>query len=104
MEAGGWTSTPAWSAAAARTPAPRICRAARLNPRAVIVKLKRYMLDGDTRPLHGEIIHGGRALGLHHLHGLRGGVPRAHRHRGHPHRPAALPHAVGGHAPVHRAP
>jgi Fe-S oxidoreductase len=28
-----------------------------LNPKAVIVKLKRYMLDGDTRPLHGEIIH-----------------------------------------------
>ena len=27
-----------------------------LNPKAVIVKLKRYMLDGDTRPLHGEVI------------------------------------------------
>jgi len=28
-----------------------------LNPKAVIVKLKRYMLDGDTRSLHGEVIH-----------------------------------------------
>jgi len=28
-----------------------------LNPKAVIVKLKRYMLDGDTRPIHGEVIH-----------------------------------------------
>ena len=27
-----------------------------LNPKAVIVKLKRYMLDGDTRPIHGEVI------------------------------------------------
>jgi Fe-S oxidoreductase/nitrate reductase gamma subunit len=27
-----------------------------LNPKAIIVKLKRYMLDGDTRPIHGEII------------------------------------------------
>jgi Fe-S oxidoreductase/nitrate reductase gamma subunit len=27
-----------------------------LNPKAVIVKLKRYMLDSDTRPLHGEVI------------------------------------------------
>ena len=27
-----------------------------LNPKRVIVKLKRYMLDGDTRPLHGEVI------------------------------------------------
>jgi ferredoxin len=28
-----------------------------LNPKRVIVKLKRYMLDRDTRPLHGEVIH-----------------------------------------------
>jgi Fe-S oxidoreductase len=28
-----------------------------LNPKAVIVKLKRYMLSGDTRPIHGEVIH-----------------------------------------------
>ena len=27
-----------------------------LSPKRVIVKLKRYMLDGDTRPLHGEVI------------------------------------------------
>ena len=27
-----------------------------LNPKAIIVKLKRYMLSGDTRPIHGEII------------------------------------------------
>jgi Fe-S oxidoreductase/nitrate reductase gamma subunit len=27
-----------------------------LNPKRVIVKLKRYMLDRDTRPLHGEVI------------------------------------------------
>ena len=27
-----------------------------LNPKRIIVKLKRYMLDGDTRPLHGEVI------------------------------------------------
>jgi Fe-S oxidoreductase len=27
-----------------------------LNPKAIIVKLKRYMLDGDTRPIHGEVI------------------------------------------------
>jgi Fe-S oxidoreductase len=27
-----------------------------LNPKAVIVKLKRYMLDGDTRSIHGEVI------------------------------------------------
>ena len=27
-----------------------------LNPKQIIVKLKRYMLDGDTRPLHGEVI------------------------------------------------
>jgi Fe-S oxidoreductase/nitrate reductase gamma subunit len=29
---------------------------AALNPKAVIVKLKRYMLDGDGRALHGEVI------------------------------------------------
>ncbi len=27
-----------------------------LNPKRIIVKLKRYMLDGDTRPIHGEVI------------------------------------------------
>jgi Fe-S oxidoreductase/nitrate reductase gamma subunit len=27
-----------------------------LSPKRVIVKLKRYMLDGDTRSLHGEVI------------------------------------------------
>jgi Fe-S oxidoreductase/nitrate reductase gamma subunit len=27
-----------------------------LSPKRVMVKLKRYMLDGDSRPLHGEII------------------------------------------------
>jgi hypothetical protein len=46
---------------------------------------------------------GRRAVGLHHLHGLRAGVPGLHRHRGHHHRPAALPHAVRGRAAVDRA-
>jgi Fe-S oxidoreductase len=27
-----------------------------LNPKAIIVKLKRYMRSGDTRPIHGEVI------------------------------------------------
>ena len=27
-----------------------------LSPKRVMVKLKRYMLDGDTRPLHGDVI------------------------------------------------
>lgn len=27
-----------------------------LSPKRVMVKLKRYMLDGDTRPLHGDLI------------------------------------------------
>ena len=27
-----------------------------LNPKRIIVKLKRYMLDGDTRPIHDEVI------------------------------------------------
>jgi Fe-S oxidoreductase len=27
-----------------------------LSPKKIIGKLKRYMLDGDTRPLHGEVI------------------------------------------------
>jgi Fe-S oxidoreductase len=27
-----------------------------LSPKRIMVKLKRYMLEGDTRPLHGEVI------------------------------------------------
>src|SRR5207249_2336545 len=43
------------------------------------------------------------ALGVHDVHGVRGGVPGLHRHRGHDHRSAPLPRALGGGAPVHRA-
>ena len=46
---------------------------------------------------------GRRAVGLHHLHGVRAGVPGLHRHRGHDHRPAALSHALRGRAALDRA-
>ena len=55
------------------------------------------------RPHPRRADQGRRAVGLHHLHGLRAGVPGLHRHRGHDHRSAALSHAVRGGAAVDRA-
>src|SRR5262252_9152355 len=46
---------------------------------------------------------GRRALGLHHLHGLRTGMPRLHRHRGHHRGPPPLPRALRGRAALHGA-
>ena len=51
-----------------------------LSPKQVILKLRGLMHEGNGRrhPRRDDLGRG--ALGLHHLHGLRRGVPGVHRH------------------------
>ena len=80
-----------------------------LSPKLLIMGLRDNMFASATPLMGGEGEHDGpgaqrdrprRAVGLHHLRGLRGGVPGGHRaHRRH-RRHAALPGAHGVRVPL----
>ena len=100
---GGSTSTPAWSAAAARRRCPAYLAGSALSPKQIIVKLKRHMHGELPGPIHGELIKADELWACTTCMACVQECPAFIDIVRHDHRPAALSHAVRGRAALDRA-